>query len=463
MSFREQLMSALEAAVGHFNGGMSDSDSVIKAASDLDFNKDQAHRLVETFNTAKSIYFFKSADDRRNNFTIVDPSVVIESLFAPAAVTKRASAGEFELRDYSFYNKPEPHYDGSLDLDKTGMQKFDWEEVKESAADRTLDSLHFSLRKHASTARQLAERCKSTASMLEAKYTEALEKVAAHIKKDWAEPQRMADVEHYFWAKFGSEMTEPIITDLMQWLPADYQEKRASRALERQPSSFGEDNPKVATFAEEAVAARFSKSAMEGLYEKFEKEASDMLSEWEKIAGLTPPEDPTDGFFAANFLKGAAAGQPTAPVKPTSPKPVAKPGSGFLGPALDTTFKNLSGAATDVAKKPITDAATLMMSGDQAEEQKLTDKMRNLQRQLIIEDLMTTDQVLAGEDPQMVAQAYQTLVDLAPDVSLKKEIVRSVVRASVNAVSMSPFDAKSVVDLENELKKQLVIGKEKTT
>jgi hypothetical protein len=102
MSFREQLMSALEAAVGHYNSGLSDTDSVIKAASDFDFNKDQAQRLVETFNTAKSIYFFKSAKDRRNNFPIVDPSVVADALFMPAATTKAASADEFALRDYSF-------------------------------------------------------------------------------------------------------------------------------------------------------------------------------------------------------------------------------------------------------------------------------------------------------------------------------------------------------------------------
>jgi hypothetical protein len=453
MSFREQLMSALEAAVGHFNGGMSDTDAVIKAASDFDFNKDQAQRLVETFNTAKSIYFFKSADDRRSTFPIVDPAVVMDSLFAPVTATKAASDQSFELRDYSFYNNPEPHYDGKFDLDKSGMQKFDWEEVKESAADLSLDSLHFSLRKHAGKARQLAERCASTAAMMDAKYAEALEKIAAYVKQDWAEQTRMADVEHYFWAKFGSEMTEPIIIDLMQWLPSSYQEKRATPDMERLPTSFGEANPGIATYAEEAVAARFNKSAMVSLQGQFEKEADEMMEEWEKIAGLTPPEDPMEGFFDPNFIKGAQASQPAAP-----PKPKSAPG--FVGPALETTFKGLGGAMADAAKKPVQEAAGALLAGDVGEEKKLTDKMRNLQRQLILEDLMTTDQVLAGEDPNAVARAYQTLVDLAPEVSLKKEIVRSVVRAAVNAVSMSPFDAKAVAELENELRRQLVTGKE---
>ena len=448
MSFREQLMSALEAAVGHYNGGMSDTDAVIKAASDSDFNKDQAQRLVETFNTAKSIYFFKSADDRRTTFPIVDPAVVMDALFAPT--TKAAAAAPFELRDYSFYDRPEPHYDGKFDLDKSGAQQFDWEEVKESVGDMTLDSLHFSLRKHASTARQLAERCASSTAMMESKYTEALEKLAAYIRQDWAEPERMADVEHYLWSKFGSQMTAPVVDDLMQWLPSNYSEKRATPDLERLPTSFGDRVPEVAAYAGEAVSARLNKSAMVGLQQQFEKEADEMVAEWEKLAGLTPPEDPTEDFFNPNFLKGAQAHKPAAPPKPKSPS--------VIGPALETTFKGLGGVVTDAAKKPLQEAATSLIAGDVGEEQKLTDKMRNLQRQLILEDLITNDQVLSGESPDLVAQAYQTLIDLAPEVSLKKEVARSVVRASVNAVSMSPFDAKSVVDLENELRKQLSTG-----
>lgn len=452
MSFREQLMSALEAAVGHFNGGMSDSDAVIKAASDNDFNKDQAQRLVETFNTAKSIYFFKSADDRRSTFPIVDPAIVMDALFAP--VTKAAADSSFKLRDYTFYDSPEPHYDGAFNLDKQGMQKFDWEEVKESVSDMTLDSLHFSLRKHASTARQLAERCASTTAMMQHKYTEALEKIAVYVKQDWAEPNRLSDVEHYLWAKFGSDMTAPVVEDLMQWLPADYSEKRATPDMERLPTSFGESNPGVAANAEEAVAALLHKSATAGLQQQFEKEAEEMMAEWEKLSGLTPPEDPMEGFFDPNFLKGAQAPKPAAPPKPKS--------QGVIGPALETTFKGLGGVVSDAAKKPLQEAAGALLSGDAGEEQKLTDKMRNLQRQLILEDLITNDQVLSGESPDLVAHAYQTLADLAPEVSLKKEVARSVVRASVNAVSMSPFDAKSVVDLENELRKQLVTGKERT-
>jgi hypothetical protein len=48
-------------------------------------------------------------------------------------------------------------------------------------------------------------------------------------------------------------------------------------------------------------------------------------------------------------------------------------------------------------------------------------------------------------------------------VSLEKDIARSVVRASVNAVSMSPFDAKAIAELENELRKQLQTGKKERT
>lgn len=465
MSFREQLMSALNTAVEHFNGGMPDTDAVIKAASDADFNKDQTQRLVETFNTAKSIYFFKSADDRRGSFPLVDPAVVIDSLFAPEATTKAAAAqipgDDFELRDYSFYDRPEPYYDGRFDLDKSGAQAFDWEEVKQSAADKTLDGLHFSLTKHARTSRQLAERCRSTADMLEHKYNEALEKVAAYIKKDWAEPDRMADVEHYLWSKFGSQMSEPIVNDLMKWLPGEYQEKRATADQERLPSSFATRCPEVSAHIDEVSSVRFNSCAMEAMAQEFAKEADEMLAEWDKISGIIPPEDPADDMFDPQFLKGAQAPGDSAP---KSPKPgKGGKGDGFLGPALESTFKNLGGSVAEGATRPITDAAKAIAGEGAEEEQKLTDKMRNLKRQFILEDFVANDQVLSGEDPALVAQAYQTLVNLAPDVSLEKEVARSVVRASVNAVSMSPFDAKAIAELENELRRQLNVGRKERT
>ena len=69
--------------------------------------------------------------------------------------------------------------------------------------------------------------------------------------------------------------------------------------------------------------------------------------------------------------------------------------------------------------------------------------------------VIVNDPVLSGENPQAVVTAYHTLINLAPDVSLNKEIARSVVRASVNAVAMSPFDAKAIAELEGELRKNL--------
>ena len=52
-----------------------------------------------------------------------------------------------------------------------------------------------------------------------------------------------------------------------------------------------------------------------------------------------------------------------------------------------------------------------------------------------------------------MANAYRTLVQTSPSMSLNKEIVRAVLRQSVNSVAVSPFDAKQWADFENVVKR----------
>jgi hypothetical protein len=75
---------------------------------------------------------------------------------------------------------------------------------------------------------------------------------------------------------------------------------------------------------------------------------------------------------------------------------------------------------------------------DVEDEQRLTGTLRNMQRKLIIEDLVVNDPVLSNGDPQVVITAYQTLVNVAPEVSLNKEIVRSMLRTSINTAALIP-------------------------
>lgn len=460
MNFRENLISALETAVTHYNQGMTDNEAVIKAASAAEFNADQTQRLVESFNTAKSIYFFKVADDRRAAFTLAETDKVLPALFKPAdkataePAVKAASAG---LHDYSAYSVPEPHFDGQFNLELGGARSYEWSVVKASS-DFTLDGLYRSLQRHVKTARQVSERCDSSADLCDVRYGQCLNKLAEFIRQDYHEPARAAEVEHYYWTLSGNEIAGPVTADLFSCLAPAYQDKRASADQAGLPSDFNSRHPEMATLVEESVTARFGSSRMRALAQEFGKEADQMVAQWNEITGLVPAEpDAVEAMMTERIAKRAQA----LPKTPPAPKAKAPAPSSPMSSLFGAGMKVIGGGMAEGVKKPLAEATSGLFGGaGEQEEAKLTERLRNLQRQLILEDLVVNDPILEGANPQAVATAYQTLIRLAPDVSLNKEIVRSVVRASVNAISMSPFDAKAIAELENELHKQLTGGRE---
>lgn len=494
--FREQLMKALDVAVKNFNGGMSDNDSVTKAAADHQFNPDQTRRLLETYNTAKSIYFFKKAEDRRGSFPLADPEAVLSALFSGAATGTPKAAS---LPDQSFYSEREFHHDGKWAFDPFGARQAGDEQLEKAASaphsNLSLDTLYRSLKKHAAVNRQVAGRCASTAEFCQHRHDGSLRKLATFATQDYHEADRLAQVEHYMWALHGRDLAEPVMRDLLSCLPAGSAEKRASDRLERLPTDFEQRHPAEAELVKEAFAARFAVGQLQALAATFEKEADQMLRQWNEIAGLAPPTENADrgmsGFFAEALRgrlskKAQATGQsplaqmafpPAGQLKakaPTSqprqpkaeqpekeerekPKPDKdKKTESLLSKAVTGGASALGGGVAEAFKAPIQRALTSITTGSEAEdERRLTGTLRNMQRKLLLEDLLVNDPVLSGEDPQTVVTAYQTMVNLAPDVSLNKEIVRSVLRTAANAVSFSPFDAKNIAELEGEMRKNL--------
>lgn len=93
------------------------------------------------------------------------------------------------------------------------------------------------------------------------------------------------------------------------------------------------------------------------------------------------------------------------------------------------------------------------LAGPEGKSTKLRDYVNNIVRSDIISDLYANDPVLSEADPQALTAAYENLVAVAPQASMNKEIVRAILRQSVNSVAVSPFDAKQWADLDSVLLK----------
>lgn len=82
----------------------------------------------------------------------------------------------------------------------------------------------------------------------------------------------------------------------------------------------------------------------------------------------------------------------------------------------------------------------------------------NLDRKLILLELMHTDPILAHAPKLNILQNYSQLLQLAPNIALNKELVRSQLRSMISGQALSPFDAKQLVDTDMTLAKQRIFN-----
>ena len=93
---------------------------------------------------------------------------------------------------------------------------------------------------------------------------------------------------------------------------------------------------------------------------------------------------------------------------------------------------------TDAQAQWCTEQAT------RSQNKAITERLKNQQREVILHDLMMNDPYLAEADPQRIASTYQAMWQIAPEASLNKEVVRSVLRQGVHTPAVTPHD--SVLD-----------------
>lgn len=433
--FKEELLSALKEAAAHHNDGMSDNDAVIKAADAKGFNAEQTQRLVETYNTAKTVSFYKHASDRSLAFDLADSGVVLKSLFK--AGTSRTTPESPVLQDYTCYEQPmifseeemgkaasveteekRPLTDMEIraalnDLDDIKRAQDNCQTMMNTAAYRRqqhldtfiLDASSLDLRKEAATYAAVA--C--------GEYKDLADYVANLLR---------VDVEHIKDAEFSDfDVIKPLLANEFR------------RAVD----------------CEETYRS-IKKSA--ALIAEAEKTASNNLSE---ILGMVDAQTRDEADFAKDFFTeeaqvaiefgGLNLNKQAAKSEAAGMDPLAMVGQ--------SVSKGTTGFGSELVQNVLEGASEKARTG---ESKLLGERAKNLHRKFMLEDLMTTDPVLKGVDPDAVISTYDSIVKLAPEVSLNKEVVRSVLRSATNAAAVSPFDAKALVDLDKAIQEQRGVG-----
>ena len=439
MSFKEQLRDeVLPKMAEYYNEGSDINSAIVKAASDFNLNLEQTYRLVEAANTARTIaHFTKHADDRTQNFDIADKDTVRRMLYEPKQ-EKSASADADEFRDYSAYDEPERDY--TKDDDFSMLEK---EAAAVSASDGvkgfTEAQIVEQVVKYADDCAARRDFAKDAVEAVRTSLEMDTMKLAESLSSGY-EPERT-----YAMFKVAMAGKCPTVMKNLDRCISDSMRKEAAphvKAFERlnvfdasEVDRFVKKAEELESDAAKLAEARKSVSLWAGkeaeARAKIRKYASLKLAQSadgkdkDKDRDKKPKDRDKGGPWmskAVNFMI------------PSSPPGTNQIANYLVGGALDQ--EKIDKAVFPVEKKK-TD---------------LKEYIDNLRRSDLLNDLYANDPILSEQDPNDVMKAYQTIVEASPEMSLNKELVRAVLRQSVNSVAVSPFDAKQWADLDKVLK-----------
>ena len=427
MAIKEMLMDAMKEAASIFNKTGDPNQAIIKTASDRDFNSDQVTRLVELFNTVTALNHYKSASDKTASFPLADADNIMIQLFDPEKLAM-AESRSLGVYDYSEYAQAE---DGILveaeDVTMPEMHTFD---------DTNLDTAIAYGYRVADTLKHTADDCDKTAGMAEVVIGRELEKIAAQIRKEWKETGDAIYSELVKCAYLTySDPVIPYLSILEGYLPNNKLVKCANLVDDRKYafvlSKFGE----LIKMGNDASSLREEAQSIRADVAAFEKDIIDSFR----------PEYGTMSFFKDGQQRDGQE----------KPKP-----SG-LSNAIPQAMNDLKGvfsptmkAIGDRTNKDISNTlVSSLMSEETRAAKKHEEDMANLERQSILEDLITNDPVLSGIEPEKIVGGYQAIMRLSPEVSRNKEVVRAQLRQLAHSIALSPFDAKQLVDLENVIRR----------
>ena len=408
MTLKEKLLGATRVAAEAYNTGMDPSSAVIKAAKDFGFNKDQSDRLTEMFNTALTLHEFeKHASDRTGEFPLADKAVVTSGLYTEHVKEKKASY------DYSFYDSKARNF--TKEARVRPMEK-----VAEYIAPEELTPefiAHQGMR-YVTMAKQASDEAKSVEEQIRSKMITDLYKLADAVRQGY-DPEAK-----YRKIKTAAQKYPKILENLERILPERFTKL----------SALDDDIIDLSDIEDEEELLKKLQKMMDHVNEfhmtsvSFSKKAEDM---WNKVAGSFFSERPLFDTIANRAAEKKA--QASAPKKPSVSK-------ALLGALIQPpTISDIPNWQEQHDEEIDEESAEIAREND------------NLVRDEILSDLVMSDPIISEADPKEVARAYGTLVNIAPRVSLQKEIVRSILRQSVNSVSMSPFDAQSYVTLNNAM------------
>lgn len=457
------VKTALNEAVQKVNSGVSPSEALKKVAEEYDLNPNFIQRTGEALNVALNYRHFKTASDRSLDFEIADIPKVIGEVFSFNQKTAAEEVSEhFPVADTesSVFN-----YNRML---SNPVYKRAFLEI--SGATETNDSFP-------TTFRTVHEKAANYIQKLEKEYDHVItEKTASEydlncafsnlsdeFRKDAGYRTAFEEFESQVFSKHGSQALPYV--DLLHKTAAKSEERGVHDRHYIMYNQCKEASMFDSLMEAAAKMISLQKKADEIShnlkYERdFMKECSTLMGKKAaEVPAITPQvEAPTQSEASEEKQEDADPVMEEVKKKEQDPEYQVNKVDQNTDHVKEAFLANLIGGLAigaqipDASRTGMDETFSAMKLRSFPKKPKTT--LDNMERKLLIQELILTDPILSKMPPIKVVKAYEQLLRLSPEISKEKEIVRSELRAMVSTQALSKFDADLLTKLDTSMVKR---------
>lgn len=417
----QTIIKAAEDVVDLVNTGLHPNDALFKVASEESLTPDYVRRLTEVFNTSRILAHFKTAapEKRADEFPLASASNVLNRLYPEKVETEEVKAARANC--HSTWFSPPLDFTHVPRLEKVALTTI---ELTTTCAPPDLDLLVKRSRLHVDS----LERSIDVAANDDAYYREMLRravvKAAAHFCS--LEHRPFDVVENNVLTKHGS-VAKPLMNAIFIACRGEQCGEKRGEAFAGQRLTESETEPYVSI-----------------------EEALRHASEWCKSASETQAlRDELSTFkfgFDARMKKLAELRRPRIPF----PFEGIKLAVGWLPAVASTTF---IGSKLNEMLGDDDSSLKFEQEVQQSIDPEQNAQIRGAKVKAMLNELMTSDPVISGYDPQQVLLAYNEISQMTPRVAEQPAILRGMLARRLEMGRTEPFEAEQAITAETGLQR----------
>lgn len=444
------VKSALNEAVQKVNTGMSPTEALRKVAEELDLNPNYIQRTGEALNVALNYRHFKTASDRSTEFEIADIPKAIQQVFTFSEKTAAETVSEaFSVSDA---NEHIFNYNRALSnpIYKRAFLEIAGATETEDYYPTTFNTVYEKSNNYIQKLAKVKEDAEVAKVAAECDLNEKFSSLCDTFKRDEAHRTSFEEFESQVFAKHGSSALPYI--DLLFKTSGVKEERGVHDAAYmmftqcKEAAAFDElmsaatrlvETEKTAEEAAENLnyESSFLTACRKelGKTAKVEHKEAEEIQQEDAEENTQELEDPV-----LEAIKKKASAEQSDLAENHTADPVlsqAMEKEAFFG-GITMMGKMLP----DIMHSHVSEAFTAGFH-PQANKSKPNLTLDNMERKLLLQELMLTDPILSKVNPAKVARAFEQLLRLSPEMSKEKEVVRAELRAMVSSQALSTYDA----------------------